>query len=386
MSQNIPTDKPSYRKTIRINGERVSKYFSRKTDANRWYLEMKRKKELIESGAEVRVESPLLRDYATNWLKVRLANGQPLSSFNQEEARLRKYILPAFGHRRLSEIAPNEWEQFLNTLISKHELTPATRNRVRALLSKMYNDALRQNQVVKNPITLLPKLKESMKKWDYWATTEEATRYLEVAKLDHCSLYLYASLALNSGARIGEILALDWQDIDLHKRRIHIWRILEDASSQVQERTKGFTERWLGINESLLEAFEFYKSQSKFLSPDTPLIHKPDGSRHDHRAIRKIHGHLCKRAEVREIRIHDLRHTFASHYIMNGGSLAELQGLLGHASPMMTLKYAHLAPGFLESRANVVSFSTRPNPKFGGDTIARSEEGPRTLRIVSNKK
>jgi len=43
---------------------------------------------------------------------------------------------------------------------------------------------------------------------------------------------------------------------------------------------------------------------------------------------------------------------------MNGGSLAELQGLLGHTSPTMTLKYAHLAPGFLESRANMVSFSS----------------------------
>ncbi len=368
------TNKPHYRKTIRINGERVSKYFSRKVDADRWYQEKKRTKELNQSGVDVQQESPSLRDYALLWLKTRLANGQPLSSFNQEEARLRKYVLPTFGHRKLSEINSADWESFLDKLISKHALNPATRNRVRAMMSKMYNDALRKNLVSKNPITLLPKLKESMKKWDYWGTAEETEKYLDEAKNENYSHFLYASLALNTGARIGEILALEWKDVDLKQRRIRIWRILEDASSKVQERTKGFNERWLGINDALLEAFLYYKAQTKFLEPDTPLVHKPNGSRHDHRTVRKIHGQLCRKAAVREIRIHDLRHTFASHYIMNGGSLTELQGLLGHSSPMMTLKYAHLAPGYLESRAKVVSFATK------------NSQVPRTLRLVASAK
>ena len=91
-------------------------------------------------------------------------------------------------------------------------------------------------------------------------------------------------------------------------------------------------------------------------------------------------------AQVREIRIHDLRHTFASHYIMNGGSLTELQGLLGHSSPMMTLKYAHLAPGFLECRAQVVSFKVGAG---SGGPLGNSEvledPRPRTLKLVMPK-
>jgi integrase len=93
------------------------------------------------------------------------------------------------------------------------------------------------------------------------------------------------------------------------------------------------------------------KIKSKFRS-------EPQATREaDEHRIRRIHKRVCKLAGVKSIRIHDLRHTYASHYIMNGGSLAELQGLLGHSSPNMTMKYAHLAPGFLESKASVVSFS-----------------------------
>lgn len=346
------------RKTIRINGVRVSKNFSRKSDSDRWYAEMKRQKELNAGGLELPASCPALNEFAIDWLKNRRDNGQPLSSFIQDECRLRVYILPDFGNRKLNEIFTTDWENFLNRVISKHQLSPATRNRIRSLISKMYNDALRKNFVVKNPIILIPKLKESIEKWDCWTSKDEVTKYLSAARSENPVLLLYGSLALNTGARIGEILGLDISDIHLDERRFRISKILEDASGEVQNRTKTMNDRWLGINDALAEVFEIYFSKTNKVNLNTPLIHKPDGTRYDHRSIRKAHEQICKIAQVKTIRIHDLRHTFASHYIMNGGSLTELQALLGHSSPMMTLKYAHLAPGFLETRSRVVSFGT----------------------------
>ncbi len=73
--------------------------------------------------------------------------------------------------------------------------------------------------------------------------------------------------------------------------------------------------------------------------------------------IRAAHERVLRKAQVKPIRVHDLRHTYASHFIMSGGTLAELQALLGHSSPQMTQRYAHLSPGFLESKANRVSFT-----------------------------
>ncbi len=54
----------------------------------------------------------------------------------------------------------------------------------------------------------------------------------------------------------------------------------------------------------------------QFLNTDSPLIHKPDGTRQNHSSMRRIHNHVCGLANVREIRIHDLRHTFASHWTL----------------------------------------------------------------------
>ena len=107
----------------------------------------------------------------------------------------------------------------------------------------------------------------------------------------------------------------------------------------------------------MFEAFTEYRSRSKFLKPTDPLICDEAGKRMHGYTLRNINDRVCARAQVKAIRIHDLRHTYASHYIMNGGSLSELQALLGHSNTIMTLKYAHLAPGFLEKKAGVVSFS-----------------------------
>jgi integrase len=219
--------------------------------------------------------------------------------------------------------------------------------------------------VEQNPVTITQKSKERGKWWDCWTTGDECSRYLEAAKKENLSFYVFACLALNTGCRSGEIIALEHQDVDLERRRIRIWRILEYVTGEVVERTKGFTERWLGINDSLHEALTFHRANTKHQRPSSPLICYDNGLRIDQHGMRVIHLKVCKKAGVKPIRVHDLRHTFASHFIMNGGSLTELQGLLGHSSPAMTLKYAHMAPGFLESRASVVAFSANgPRSKF----------------------
>jgi integrase len=150
------------------------------------------------------------------------------------------------------------------------------------------------------------------------------------------------------------LIALQNMDIDLNKRRIHVCKIKEYRNGEICNRTKGGGDRWLGMNDAVFQVLVKHRQLSTFNGPNDFIIHMPDGRSLDASTIRKIHWRTCKAAKLRKLRVHDLRHTFASHFVMNGGSLHDLQALLGHSSPMMTQRYAHLAPGYLESKAAVV--------------------------------
>lgn len=365
---NKDAESSSYRKAIRINGEKIEKRFSRKSDADRWYSEKRREKELVENGLSLPTQEITIQEYSSMWLNSRKLAGKPLGSWESDETRLRKYILPQFGHRDLKRISTKEWESYLDSLVSNDLVAPATRNRIRSLATKMYNDALRAEIVAHNPVRVIPKLKESMEAWDYWASLEDVCSYLEEAKRESNWFFVFASLSLNLGLRLGETIALDFEDLNLNQRRIHVVKVFEEASAQVFRRTKGHKERWLGINDPLFETLMEHRARTKFAKSNDPIVCDENGQRIRERKIRHIHDKVCERARIKSIRPHDLRHTYASHYIMNGGGLVELQSLLGHSSPSMTLKYAHLAPGFLEKKASVVSFSA---PKQNVTSIRR---------------
>lgn len=351
----------SYRRTIRINGKKIERTFSRRQDADQWYLERKREKELCESGMAPTQSDICLNDFAAQWMEKRKSNGKPFSSWSSDEQRLRLYVLPRFGDRTMSEISLKEWEDFFDDIVAEDEVSPATRNRTRSLATKLYNDAIRMALVANNPVRLIPKLKESMAAWDYFHSHEEVLTYLSEAQNECEGFKLFAYLALNTGARVGEILPLSLSDFNLPQRRMHISKILEEASGDICERTKGHCSRWLGMNEALHSLLLNHKRIKVNAKPQDLLIVDANGKRFSQAAIRRIHRRVCRRARLKQVRVHDLRHTYASHYIMNGGGLSELQMLLGHSTPQMTQKYAHLAPGFLESKAKVVCFSPLEN-------------------------
>lgn len=369
--------KSTYKKEIRINGKRIAKRFTRIADAERWYAEMKRAKELARSGLAPQSQDVLFADYAATWLARRKQQGKPLGSWMTDEERLRKWVLPVFGQHVLQRINSQELEAFLDRLVAKEGLASGTRNRVRAVLHKLYNDAKRQGLIQHNPVSNVLVWKEQKQTFDYWQTLEECQAYLEQAETESPSFYVFALLALNTGARIGELIALQNQDVDLKNRRIHFCKLKEYRGGEICKRTKGGGDRWLGMNDELYQVLMNHRQKTKFNGPNDFVIHQTDGGSMYAGSVRQIHWRVCRKAELRKLRIHDLRHTFASHYVMNGGSLHDLQALLGHSSPMMTQRYAHLAPGYLESKAQIVQIGK--HCRQNADTKARP-----ILKVVEN--
>jgi hypothetical protein len=131
--------------------------------------------------------------------------------------------------------------------------------------------------------------------------------------------------------RRGEILGLEWDRVDLATARITLYR------------TKSGKPRGIPINTAVYDALIA-------LAPDPThrvgrLFKKANGAGWER--IRTAFELALRRAKILDFRFHDLRHTFASHAVMRGVSLAELKELLGHSTLTMTLRYAHLSPTHL---------------------------------------
>lgn len=170
-------------------------------------------------------------------------------------------------------------------------------------------------------------------------TLKEKTRYLLV------SAFL----------KRGRVLALTKDDFDLHSSILKVTKLYDKTEKLVVNRLKGKKKRNLEIGDSLKVGLsEFIKDRNP--QKNEPLISNRNRQNYNPRDLCPIHKKVLKQAELDHITIHDLRHTFASHFVMRGGNLATLQAILGHSSYATTLQYAHLSPEHLQSQANIVSF------------------------------
>ena len=168
-------------------------------------------------------------------------------------------------------------------------------------------------------------------------------RYLsgqaEVARLlQACddSLRPIVLTALHTGMRKSELLGLTWDSVDLTNGCIRLTR------------TKNGKSRALPFNETLWTLFSRLRTRQ-----DLPWVfHDAEGRRH--KETRYLFGAACKGAGLTDFHFHDLRHSFASMLMMGGVPLATVSNLLGHASPTMTLRYAHLSPKHLTSAVRVL--------------------------------
>jgi integrase len=135
--------------------------------------------------------------------------------------------------------------------------------------------------------------------------------------------------------RRGEILGLLWPDVDFHSRIITI------------QHSKSGKKRMIPMDDTLVSVLKGLPSRLK-KGLVFPTSRESGGALTD---INKTFTRLTAKVKIENLRFHDLRHTFASHLVMNGVDLVTVQQLLGHGSINMTIRYSHLAP---EHRAKAV--------------------------------
>jgi len=328
-----------------------NKTFGRRIDAQMWL--QKEGQSLVDGEVgRMRTTELTLREFYEKQYVPNLTVGN-----NTREEYFSSYkchILPKFGHRRLIDIQPREWVQLKQEMVDKG-LSAARANRVHTAASAMYTFALKNGLVACNPLRVIGYLKEELRERDYWSFVE-AREFLTWAletKNDLFELYL---LAYETGLRISELIGLQWDCVNFDSGVITVRRRYCVANGKVDDITKSGKSRAVGLNSASKNALRELrlKNRSQYVFSDRKNKH----FRYEYLRDRFKRDQLAAKARV--ITLHEIRHTFASHFMMNGGNVYELQKILGHAETGTTERYAHLAPEHLASKTRLVSFEPCP--------------------------
>lgn len=210
-------------------------------------------------------------------------------------------------------------------------------------LRSIFNWGVKQELCKANPAKGVTLLKVNDSKAPRFLTRDECRKFLEACRPDQYPIFF---TFLHTGLRLGELINLQWEDIDVKRKRLKVQR-------------KDFWipkagDREIPLNADTIEVLSNAKPKKVKLS-DFVFPH-PDGGP-IRRKLRQDLINIAKRAGLEDVtKVHTLRHTFASHLIMNGVDLPTVQQLLGHSDIQTTMIYAHLAPDHLAGAVDSLSF------------------------------
>ena len=266
---------------------------------------------------------------------------------------LQKHVFPKFGKRYMFDIKPIELEQLFNDLATT--LKTNTVNNVRTALSKVYSEAERLEVVLNNPVKRTRKMRshldETLHRYPP-LTVSEAKKLFEIAK-GHWLLD-FLMLALGLGMRQGEILGLRWSDVDFQEGVLRVQRGVSYDSIRQMDGSSRYTlsvkppktrnsRRDLKLSDELLTMFS--ERLADDVTPAGYVFHTEKGNPLSSSSVRKQYSNLIRSHGLRFVRMHDLRHSFATILLeANGGNLSGVSRALGHSSVAVTLDvYGHSA-------------------------------------------
>ncbi len=260
-------------------------------------------------------------------------------SWKRDEELYRLRIDAAFGTKRLNEITRQQVQTFHTGLLGQG-LSGATADHHVKLIRQSLNLAIEWDMLDKNPAAKVPLFNHD-NKVEHYLEADDLERFLTVLRTDEnriiCLIALYL---LSTGCRLNEALQATWVQIDKQTR---VWRI--PASNSKSKKIRA-----VPLNDSALEVIGQLTTEGKYehlfvnLKTQAPYT-----------TVHKVWGRIRRKAGLPHLRIHDLRHQFASFLINSGRTLYEVQQVLGHSDPSVTQRYAHLSTKSLQDAANSAS-------------------------------
>lgn len=248
-------------------------------------------------------------------------------------------IRDVFGGKKLGNITRQQLQEF-HTALAKEGLAPASCNHFLKMLRYSLRLAVDWGMLESTPAARLPLFHED-NKIDNTLDEGQLSRLVEVLTTDsNVMVCRVALLLLSTGCRRQEILSLKWKDVDLENR---VLTIRATNSKNRKSRT-------VPLNDSAMEIINALdtKGQSEYL-----FVNRKTGRPIGH--FTRVWHRLRRKAGVPNLRLHDLRHQFATTLLANGRSILEASMLLGHSHAKITERYLHVPTITLREAANSAS-------------------------------
>lgn len=277
-------------------------------------------------------------DLCDEWLNTRALQKR---SGNCDKSIIQLHLRPNLGATHLQRFDSSHVDRYRAL---KSQVNKKTLHNHLTLLASMLRLGHERKWMLERIQIKKPKLSKAH--FHYLRTEEEVSRFLCAAsEIDPIAHLLYAA-AIYTGLRAGELAGLQWNDIDLHRRLITVQRSFDGP-------TKSDAIRHVPILDPILPLLREWKL--KWPGPSVFPNRCGNMFGPSARVFQEVFKVVLRRAEFSDtltadgkprgyIRFHDLRHTFASHWIMHGGEIFKLQRILGHSDIKMTMRYAHLSP------------------------------------------
>lgn len=300
------------------------------------------KAEITANGRDPRAEAkakqaePTLNDLWEDYEKYAKPRKR---SFTRDEQLWRIRLEPKFGKLRLSQITRHQVQAF-HTSLKAEGLSGASADHHVKLLRRMLNLAVEWSLLKASPLTGY-RLFDEPNMVEHYLDQEQLQRLVAVLKTDaNRPVSLICMFLLATGCRLNEALTAQWLLVDRENR---VWRIPANDSKSGKVRS-------VPLSDTALDALDQIGTEDKYEYVFTNL---ETGTRYTH--ITHTWHRLRVKAGLPRLRLHDLRHSFASMLVNAGRTLYEVQQCLGHADSRVTQRYAHLSSKTLQDAANTAS-------------------------------
>ncbi|MDM8536581.1 site-specific integrase [Desulfobacterales bacterium HSG17] len=291
------------------------------------------------------------KEYSDTWIQINVPATCKQSTADGYKGLLDNHILSVFGDMPINEIKKSKIKEFLMKKY-KSGVSASRVGQMKSVMSGVFNMAEDDETLLANPAHRLGKiyrvkpLQDEINPLD----RDELSLLLSSFKDNYPEHYPFALTLARTGMRLGEAMALKWGDVDFNGRFIRIERALTKDGVDTPKSGKS---RRVDMSKQLTMTLKQLKTDRKLVTlkngwkslPEYVFINREGQMLDKNNWRNRVFNKALEKAKLRKVRIHDIRHTYASLLIQANESLAYIRDQLGHHSIKVTVDiYGHLAP------------------------------------------